>query len=84
MARQGYYIITAEQARILDILRISYETLGNKYCVSDWQAVINQIDEIVWADGDVTEQEGAYLDAMSDFEEYMYWSTEAHSWSPAL
>ena len=81
MGKVGYYIITAEQAAVLRALGISYETLGNMYCVRDWDAIISQIDDAVWADGIVDETEGGYIDTMAEYQDYMYWSTEGHFWS---
>ncbi len=83
MAKVGYYIISDAQAEVLDALRIPYETLGDLKCVSDWDAVIAQLDDIIWADGDESEEEGAWYDILSEYQDYLYWSTEAHSWFPA-
>ena len=80
MARIGYYIITDEQATLLGQLNIAYETLGGLKCVADWDAVIAQIDELIWEDGEISEEEGIWYDTMSEAQDYLYWSTEAHSW----
>ncbi len=83
MARVGYYILSEAQAAVLTVFGISYETVGGLPCVTDLQSVIDQIDEIVWEDGELTDEEGGYLDTMYAGATYMYWSTEAHSWFPA-
>ncbi len=80
MPRIGYYIITAEQAAVLDELQISYEDLGGLKCVQDWDAVIAALDEKIWEDGEISDEEGAWYDTMSEYQNYLYWSTEAHSW----
>lgn len=80
MAREGYYIITDEQAEILDMLKIPYSVLGGKKCVQDWQYCIEQLDEFVWKDGDLTDEEGAWQDTMYEQVTYLYWSTEGHFW----
>ena len=81
MSRVGYYIITAAQAEILDYLNISYESLGGKLCVRDWQSCINALDEMVWEDGEVSDEEGEMLDIMYEQVDYLYWSTEGKFWS---
>ena len=81
MARSGlYYIITPEQAEVLDVFDIPYQELGGLLCVEDWDAVTARLDDIVWGDGDVDDTEAGYLDIMYNYEDYMYWSAEAHSW----
>ncbi len=80
MARKGYYIITDAQAAILADLGIGFNVLGGKKCVEDWQYCIDQVDEAVWADGEVTDEEGDMLDTMDEQVTYMYWSTEGHFW----
>ena len=81
MARSGlYYIITPEQAKVLDVFDIPYQELGGLLCVEDWDAVTARLEAIVWEDGDVDDTEAGYLDIMYNYEDYMYWSAEAHSW----
>lgn len=80
MSKIGYYIITPAQAAILDILGIDYESLGGLLCVEDWDAVIAALDDKIWEDGEITEEEGGWYDTMSEYQNYLYWSTEAGSW----
>lgn len=80
MAKVGYYILTDAQAEILDALEISYVELGGLKCVSDWQALIDALDESIWADGEISDAEGAYFDVFSEAQNYLYWSDEGHNW----
>ena len=85
MSRNGYYIINEEQATILDMLGFNVESLGGLSCLKEegnvnWQAVIDALDLIVWADGEISDEEGAWVDTMSEYQNYLYWSTEAQSW----
>lgn len=80
MAKVGYFIITEAQAEVLDALRIPYETLNGRKCVKDWDAVTAQIEDIIWEDGEVSEVEGAWLDAIEEDVNYLYWSDEGHNW----
>lgn len=84
MAKQGYYIITDEQATVLDFFQIPYVNLGGKNCVSDWDSVYRAILDAIEADDNWDPQEEQFWAYMEERTEYMYWSTEAHSWSPAL
>lgn len=85
MSRNGYYIINQEQATILTMLGFEVETLGGLSCLKEdenvsWQAVIERLDEKVWEDDDVSEEEGVWLDTMTEYQNYLFWSTEAQSW----
>ncbi len=80
MAKQVFYIISDAQAGILDALGLGsyYHTRSGKKYVNDFQDVIDAIYGAIEADGDVTENEEAQLEAFMDggFNE-VYWSTDA-------
>ena len=81
MSRVRYYIITDAQAAILASFNISYEMLGGKLCVRDWQSCVDAVDEIVWEDGELSDEEGEMLDIMDEQVDELYWSTEGKFWS---
>ena len=85
MSRIGYYIIDEDQAAILTMLGFTVDTLGGLLCLKeeenvDWQTVIDALDEKIWEDGEITDEEGGWFDTMTNYQNYLYWSTEAHSW----
>ena len=80
MSKDGYFIITDVQAALLSELGIAYQTLNGLHCVPDWDAVIDQLDAIIWEDDEISDEEGAWYDIMSEYQNYMYWSTEGHTW----
>lgn len=88
MSRKRYYILTAAQVAIIDQLNnayglnIDYEIIDDNYCVEDFQAITDALDEVVWADGEISDQEGGWLDTFEEYVDYMYYSTETHTWSP--
>ena len=60
-------------------------SLGGLLCLKEdenvnWQAVINALDDYVWADDEVSEEEGVWLDTIQEYQNYLFWSTEAQSW----
>ena len=89
MARIGYYVITDAQAAILEEYDLAGDIvqLGGRYCVTDWISIQNAILEALDATyEDEDESNNApddYYKTMTESAEYMYWSTEAHSWFPA-
>lgn len=86
MARVGYYVITDEQAAILEEYGFtdSLIQLGGLYCVTDWistqNAIMAALDATYDDEDESNDAPESYFTTMDIQAEYMYWSTEAHSW----
>ena len=84
MSKIGYYILTEDQANLLQQYdEIEVVPLGGEYCVTDWQSVIDFFDDLIWEDGEVSDEEGEIMDILDQKVRYLYWSTEAHEWLDA-
>ena len=84
MSKIGYYILTEDQANLLQQYdEIEVVPLGGEYCVTDWQSVIDFFDDLIWEDGEVSDEEGEIMDILDQKVRYLYWSTEAPEWLDA-
>lgn len=87
MANQGYFIISPEQYAIVSALGYDVETIGGFYCVTNWydiqEAIIASYDA-TWEDEiDGNEVDQSQYDIIEASVQYMYYSSESHTWTPA-
>jgi hypothetical protein len=80
MARIHYVILDESLIDLFDLVGVTYETVGGKFCVpyENWAAVSNEIDEYLWENPD----EDELWDLWGGYE-YVesYWSTESQTWA---
>ncbi len=90
MSRQGWFVLTDAQVSIMTTFELdSYITVvDNRNCVSDWYSIASQLADLLDAtlydenpSNDATDEQ--YATVYSDAE-FMYYSTESHTWFPAL
>ena len=82
-----YYIISADQKGILETYGYTVYEFDGYYCVTDWYSAYSAIIaafELTYDDEDPANdipQES--FDIMEAAVEYMFYSAESHTWSPA-
>lgn len=87
MAKQGYFILSDEQYAIVSALDYEIVTIGDYHCVTNWydiqEAILAGYDA-TWEDdieGNEVGQE--QYDIIQASVQYMYYSSESHTWFPA-
>ncbi len=88
MAKQGWFILTDDQFNILNAFELGYlvEEVDGYNCVSDWYAIVAQLEDMFYAayededpNNDPTDEQ---FDIIYSQIQYMYYSSEAHTWFP--
>ncbi len=88
MAKQGYYIISDDQYALLNALGgYTITDIDGYHCVTDWysiyDAVIAAYDATYLDDDPENDAPQENYDIMEAAVQFMYYSTEAHTWFPA-